>query len=161
MRHRKSLTLLALFALAALSLPATAAAQDNLVCFSPNHTVQQSTTGTYIRWEDNTFSDGSAITPWNFNPWGSTNLYFYFNGAANGGVVPSAFPLSTGSVKRTRTRDRLMIVGCQDAVRRSRSGTCLKSLVRYPNALMTIRSRGPDIPCPARIARQRGLGNER
>ncbi len=87
MRHRKSLTLLALFALAALSLPATAAAQDNLVCVSPNHTVQQSTNGTYIRWEDNTFNDGGTVTGWNFNPWGSTNLYFYFNGAANGGVA--------------------------------------------------------------------------
>ena len=66
-----------------------ATGDPDIVCFSPNHTVQASTTGTYIRWEDNTFSDGSAITPWNFNPWGSTNLYFYFNSAANGGVASS------------------------------------------------------------------------
>ena len=67
-----------------------ATGDPDIVCFAPNHTVQASTTGTYIRWEDNTFSDGSAITPWNFNPWGSTNLYFYFNSAANGGVASSA-----------------------------------------------------------------------
>ena len=89
MRHRKSLTLLALFALAALSLPATAAAQGNLVCFSPNHTIQASFNGTYIRWEDNTFNDDGQVTDWNFNPYGSSTLTFFFNGAANGGVASS------------------------------------------------------------------------
>ena len=64
-----------------------ATGNPDIVCFSPNHTVQPSTNGTYIRWEDNTFSDGTSVTDWNFNPWGSTNLYFYFNGAANGGVA--------------------------------------------------------------------------
>jgi uncharacterized repeat protein (TIGR01451 family) len=64
-----------------------ATGDPDIVCFSPNHTIQASFNGTYIRWEDNTFSDGTSVTGWNFNPWGSANLYFYFNGSANGGVA--------------------------------------------------------------------------
>jgi len=67
-----------------------AASAGSLVCFSPNHTIAQSVNGTYIRWEDNTFSDTGSVTGWNFNPWGSTNLYFYFNTSTGSGGVSSS-----------------------------------------------------------------------
>lgn len=55
-----------------------------LVCFSQSHPVAQTFDGTYVRWEDNTFSDTGSITGSNFNPYGATQLSFFWPNSATG-----------------------------------------------------------------------------
>jgi len=63
----------------------------NLVCFAPDHPISQSFDGTYVRWEDNTFSDGASIPNSNFNPYGTTAFSFFWPNSAGGnaGVASS------------------------------------------------------------------------
>src|SRR5690606_6455535 len=49
-----------------------------LVCFTQNHTVAATFDGTYFKWEDNTFSDAGSLAGSNFNPYGPTNLTFFW-----------------------------------------------------------------------------------
>ncbi len=55
-----------------------------LVCFSQSHPVAQTFDGTYVRWEDNTFSDTGSIPGSNFNPYGATQLSFFWPNSATG-----------------------------------------------------------------------------
>lgn len=55
-----------------------------LVCFSQSHSVAQTFDGTYVRWEDNTFSDTGSITGSNFNPYGATQLSFFWPNSSTG-----------------------------------------------------------------------------
>ncbi|HRO86767.1 MAG TPA: GEVED domain-containing protein [Chiayiivirga sp.] len=55
-----------------------------LVCFSQSHPVAQTFDGTYVRWEDNTFSDTGSITGSNFNPYGATQLSFFWPNSSTG-----------------------------------------------------------------------------
>ena len=85
----------------------------DIVCAAANHPVEQTFSGTYVRWEDGTFSDGTSVPNANFNPYGTTNLSFFWpnSGAGNAGVgtgtgwsvlsvgdvVGSASPFSTST----------------------------------------------------------------
>jgi hypothetical protein len=69
----------------------------DLVCSGPlNHVVQASSAGTYINWITGQFSDGTSITPYHFNPYGSTNLTFYL-GTSTGNGARNALAASAAS----------------------------------------------------------------
>ncbi|MCC6595490.1 MAG: choice-of-anchor J domain-containing protein, partial [Rhodanobacteraceae bacterium] len=65
-----------------------AGGNPDIVCTAFNHPVMQTSNGTYINWETGAWSDTGSLSGAHFNPYGSSNLTFFWpTPTTNAGVT--------------------------------------------------------------------------